>query len=251
MRFRRSAAGLREDADYDLLTLQSGGFLRGSRDPVNDHTRLRAEVGRYSSSLVFTLWAALARFVDAIDAELAPFKLTMERLNVLRELATARAPLHMTALARRMALSRSTMSGLVKRLEADGFVRQLIIEHDLRNRTVVGRTDGYFAAAAASSALELVCDRLTRSLSSDQMSALRSALTTLADPRDDLRAMSTRSRSAQLRCAAAETLHDASTSCTTQAELDWCSQSGSRLCRVVGISSLTVGCACTAREMTV
>lgn len=231
------------------MTLQSGGFLRGSRDPVNDYTRLRGEVAKRSSALVFVLWAAMARFVETIDAELAPFKLTMERLNVLRELAIASAPLDMTALARRMSLSRSTMSGLIKRLEADGYVSQLIIEYDLRNRTVDARKDGYFAAAAASITLDAACERLTRSLSGDQMSAFRSALEALADPRNELRAMSTRSRSADLRCAASETAHDASTACITQVDLPGCGQSGSRLCRVVGISSLTVGWACTAREM--
>ncbi len=246
MRFRRSVAGEREDAEYDFMTLQSGGFLRGSLDPANDYTRLRAEVARHSSDLVFTLWAALARFVGTIDAELAPFKLTMERLNVLRELATASAPLDMTALARRMSLSRSTISGLVRRLEADGYVSQLVIEYDLRNQTVDARKDGYFAAAAASMTLDVACDRLTRSLSGDQMSAFRSALSALADPRNDLQGVSTRSRSVQLRCAANEDAPDPSTACTPQPDFVGCGQSGSRLCEVVGSITLAVGCACTS-----
>ena len=251
MRFRRSVSGEREDAEYDATMLDWGGRLRGSLDPDGNRAQLSKEVARHSDDLVYLLWAALARFVEMIDAELAPFHLTMERLNVLREIITARSPLDMTSLARRMSLSRSTIGGLFRRLDADDYAYQIVLGYDQRTRMIEATAKGHFVAAAACTTLDLASDRLTSLFSGDEMSALRAALTALADPRNDLRRKSVRSRSARLRCEERMTADDSPSVCADVTAPADDAQSGSRLCSVVGISSLTVGCACTARAMTV
>jgi len=63
----------------------------------------------------------------------------MVRLDVLREIITARSPLDMASLARRMSLSRSTIGGLFRRLDADDYAYQIVAAADLaRDRDAVG-----------------------------------------------------------------------------------------------------------------
>ncbi len=221
------------------MMLDWGGRLRGRLGPNGNRAQPCKEVARHSDDLVYPWWAALARFVEMISAELAPFNVTMDRLNVLREIITARSPLDMTSLARRMSLSRSTIGGLFRRLDADDYAYQIV-------------------AAAACTTLDLASDRLTSLFSGDEMSALRAARTARCAHRargptqrtpPEIRPLTL--GTAAMRCDARTTAGDPPPVCAdVKAPADDV-QRGSRLCSVVGISSLTVGCTCTARAMTV
>lgn len=111
------------------------------------------------------LWAATTRFVEMADAELSQFRLTMERLVVLREVATARAPLDMKSLARRISVTPQTMSDLVRRLLRDGHVERCPDAFDRRVRVVKPTLKGLYVAAVASAIVAGGTNRLATALS--------------------------------------------------------------------------------------
>jgi DNA-binding MarR family transcriptional regulator len=116
------------------------------------------------------------------DGQLAKYHLTMERLFVLRELATARAPLNMKALARRLSVTPATMSDLVGRLIRDGHVLHCADAFDRRIKVVKPTVNGLYVALVASSLVAAATNRLMAALSSNDKKALVRALQRMKAP---------------------------------------------------------------------
>lgn len=176
MKFRRIPPG-KEDAEYDRLVEAWGGV---SARPFKRHTvetKLRKEIEGYGpDALEHVFWRASARFVERTDRELAKFRLTMERLCILREVVTAHCPLEMKSLARRLSIAPATLTGLVRRLVDDGYVMLGPDGLDRRVKIVSVTTEGLFAAAAASAVLATSTRDLTKALPSRDRRPLVRAL---------------------------------------------------------------------------
>ena len=174
MKFRRTPPG-KEDAEYDLLVESWGG---AAAQPFERHTvdvKLREEIEGYGpDALEQVFWRASARFVERTDRELAKFRLTMERLGILREVVTAHCPLEMKSLARRFSIAPATLTGLVRRLVDDGYVLLGPDGLDRRVKLVSVTTEGLFAAAAACAVLATSTQELFKTVPSrDRRSLLR------------------------------------------------------------------------------
>ena len=75
-----------------------------------------------------------ARAVEArVERTLADEGLSLAKLGALRHLSLAQSPLTLTQLAERHSCGRSTVTALIDRLEADGFVERTVDPNDRRN----------------------------------------------------------------------------------------------------------------------
>lgn len=201
MRYRRSAAGKEEDDAYDEIVRSWGGWPNPGPDPATLEADLRKKVEHFvapssrspsgrrktvqGAELANVLWMATTRFVEMADAELAKFRLTMERLVLLREVATARAPLDMKSLARRMSVTAATVSDLVKRLIRDGHVEHCADPFDRRVKVVKATVKGMYVASLASAIVAAGTNRLTSELSSRDKKALLNALERMTSAEDE------------------------------------------------------------------
>jgi DNA-binding MarR family transcriptional regulator len=190
-----------EDDAYDELVKSWGGWPNPGPDPASLQADLRKRVEHFvapstrapsgrrknvgGAEAANALWKATTQFIEMSDGELAKFHLTMERLIVLREIATARAPLDMKSLARRLSVTAGTMSVLVKRLMRDGHVEQCPDTFDRRARIVKATIKGTYVAALASAVVAGGTNRLMGRLSGRDKKALVTALERMTAPPDE------------------------------------------------------------------
>lgn len=106
-----------------------------------------------------------ARAVDArLEAVLAPLRLSMAKVGVLRHLVHEGAPLALSVLAERNRCVRSNITQLADRLEADGFLRRIADPNDRRAVLAEPTTAGILACQQAVQLLAAEEARLTAGL---------------------------------------------------------------------------------------
>lgn len=109
-----------------------------------------------------------ARAIDArIETVLAPLRLSMAKVGVLRHLVQEGAPLALSVLAERNRCVRSNITQLADRLEADGFLRRVADPHDRRAVLAEPTAAGILAYQEAVELLAAEEARLAHGLSSD------------------------------------------------------------------------------------
>ena len=109
-----------------------------------------------------------ARAIDArIETVLAPLRLSMAKVGVLRHLVQEGAPLALSVLAERNRCVRSNITQLADRLEADGFLRRVADPQDRRAVLAEPTAAGILAYQEAVKRLAAEEARLTNGLSSD------------------------------------------------------------------------------------
>lgn len=123
-----------------------------------------------------------ARAIDArLEAVLAPLRLSMAKVGVLRHLVQEGAPLALSVLAERNRCVRSNITQLADRLEADGFLRRVAAPQDRRAVLAEPTAAGILAYQQAVEALKAEEARLTQGLTDD----VRERLLRLAMEVDD------------------------------------------------------------------
>ena len=124
-----------------------------------------------------------ARAIDArIETVLAPLRLSMAKVGVLRHLVQEGAPLALSVLAERNRCVRSNITQLADRLEADGFLRRVADPHDRRAVLAEPTAAGILAYQEAVSLLAAEEARLTHGLSSDVREQLLHLASHVEDP---------------------------------------------------------------------
>lgn len=107
-----------------------------------------------------------ARSLDArLEAVLAPLRLSMAKVGVLRHLVQEGAPLALSVLAERNRCVRSNITQLADRLEADGYLRRVSAPADRRAVLAEPTTAGVLAYQQAVELLASEEARLTEELS--------------------------------------------------------------------------------------
>ena len=109
-----------------------------------------------------------ARVIDArLEAVLAPLRLSMAKVGVLRHLVQEGAPLALSVLAERNRCVRSNITQLADRLETDGFLRRVADPQDRRAVLAEPTAAGILAYQQAVSLLAAEEARLTEGLSDE------------------------------------------------------------------------------------
>lgn len=109
-----------------------------------------------------------ARAIDArIETVLAPLRLSMAKVGVLRHLVQEGAPLALSVLAERNRCVRSNITQLADRLEAEGFLRRVADPQDRRAVRAEPTAAGILAYQEAITLLAAEEARLTHGVSSD------------------------------------------------------------------------------------
>lgn len=109
-----------------------------------------------------------ARAIDArLEAVLAPLRLSMAKVGVLRHLVQEGAPLALSVLAERNRCVRSNITQLADRLEADGFLRRVADPQDRRAVLAEPTAAGILAYQQAVDVLKAEESRLTQGLTDD------------------------------------------------------------------------------------
>lgn len=107
-----------------------------------------------------------ARSLDArLEAVLAPLRLSVAKVGVLRHLVQEGAPLALSVLAERNRCVRSNITQLADRLEADGYLRRVPAPADRRAVLAEPTTAGVLAYQQAVELLAAEEARLTGNLS--------------------------------------------------------------------------------------
>lgn len=132
-----------------------------------------------SSALISSLVNTGHMIDHRLDAALEPYRLSIAKMGVLRNLVDAGGDITLGALAERLACVKSNVTQLVDRLEADGFVRRMPDSDDRRSvRAVI--TDKGREAYAAGRAAQLRAERdLLKSLSLEERARLSALLENL------------------------------------------------------------------------
>ncbi len=106
-----------------------------------------------------------ARVIDArLESVLAPLRLSMAKVGVLRHLVDAGAPLALSVLAERNRCVRSNITQLADRLEADGLIRRVADPQDRRAVLAEPTAAGILAYQQAVDLLSAEEARLTSGL---------------------------------------------------------------------------------------
>ena len=114
-----------------------------------------------------------ARLLDGrIEAALAPLRLSLAKVGVLRHLVAEGAPLPLSVLADRNRCVRSNITQLADRLEADGYLRRLADPSDRRAVLAEPTTAGVLAYQQAVEILASEEARFTAELGADLAAAL-------------------------------------------------------------------------------
>jgi DNA-binding MarR family transcriptional regulator len=123
-----------------------------------------------------------ARALDArLEAVLAPLRLSVAKMGVLRHLVQEGAPLALSVLAERNRCVRSNITQLADRLEADGYLRRVPAPGDRRAVLAEPTTAGVLAYQQAADLLAAEEARLTEALPAE----VRAQLLELASIFDD------------------------------------------------------------------
>jgi len=89
--------------------------------------------GRTDPAPLATAMIHAARLLDArIETALAPLRLSLAKVSILRHLVHEGAPLPLSVLADRNRCVRSNITQLADRLEADGYLRRVYDRQDRR-----------------------------------------------------------------------------------------------------------------------
>jgi DNA-binding MarR family transcriptional regulator len=114
---------------------------------------------------VATAMIHAARALDArLEAVLAPLRLSVAKMGVLRHLVQEGAPLALSVLAERNRCVRSNITQLADRLEADGYLRRVPAPGDRRAVLAEPTTAGVLAYQQAADLLAAEEARLTEAL---------------------------------------------------------------------------------------
>lgn len=131
---------------------------------------------------VATAMIHAARALDArLEAVLAPLRLSVAKMSVLRHLVQEGAPLALSVLAERNRCVRSNITQLADRLEADGYLRRVPAPGDRRAVLAEPTTAGVLAYQQAADLLAAEEARLTEALPAE----VRAQLLELASVFDD------------------------------------------------------------------
>jgi DNA-binding MarR family transcriptional regulator len=131
---------------------------------------------------VATAMIHAARALDArLEAVLAPLRLSVAKMGVLRHLVQEGAPLALSVLAERNRCVRSNITQLADRLEADGYLRRVPAPGDRRAVLAEPTTAGVLAYQQAADLLAAEEARLTEALPAE----VRAQLLELASIFDD------------------------------------------------------------------
>jgi DNA-binding MarR family transcriptional regulator len=121
-----------------------------------------------------------ARVLDGrIEAALAPLRLSLAKVGVLKHLVKEGAPLPLSVLAERNRCVRSNITQLADKLEADGFLRRLPDPQDRRGVLAEPTAAGVLAYQQAVALLAAEEARFTAQLSPELRDSLLALATSL------------------------------------------------------------------------
>ncbi len=136
-----------------------------------------------ASRCVLALARAEDRMDRALEAAVAPAGLTLQKFNVLMELAASReGRLSLSDIGRRLIRSAANVTTLVDRLEADGFVRRVGDAVDRRVTLVEITERGWRALRPAARAVFAAERRILRELKGTNRRRLISLLQAVEPP---------------------------------------------------------------------
>lgn len=124
---------------------------------------------------------AFTRLVRRLRALDLPYGLTHERLSTLLTVA-AHEPISVSALAKAEIVSLSTMSRMVTRLEAEGFVERREDESDRRGVLISTTAKGWVTAQHAPRQSLTDFKKVLSALNEEQLAAIRALLSTVDEP---------------------------------------------------------------------
>ena len=116
------------------------------------------------SAVLWTIIGAGQRIQDELETALEGSGLSLAKLNALRHLVEAEAPMSLGQLAEKIACVKSNVTQLVDRLENDGLVRRMPDPNDRRSVLAAVTDEGRTRYAAGSAALTRVETELVSQL---------------------------------------------------------------------------------------
>ena len=131
-------------------------------------------------SLMRSIGLAGHQMDKRLDTALAPYRLSIAKLGVLRALLLSGEPLSLSQLAEQLACVKSNITQLVDRLEEDGLVRRIADLSDRRCKRAMLTTEGqrlYFVGARVEAQADA---ELFQSISSEERRQLRGLLARFA-----------------------------------------------------------------------
>ena len=126
------------------------------------------------SAVLWTIIGAGQRIQDKMESALADSGLSLAKLNALRHLVEADAPMSLGQLAEKIACVKSNVTQLVDRLENDGLVKRLPDPSDRRSVLASVTDEGRARFASGNAALVTVEADLIAQLPSQVKSSVSS-----------------------------------------------------------------------------
>lgn len=141
--------------------------------PASDHGQ--------ESKAALRLWLRLLPLTTLVEQELRSrlrqrFGITLPQFDVMAELERAGEPQTMSALSRRLLVSGGNVTGVVDRLERDGYVERQPLPSDRRVQLVALTDKGRSEFATMAAAHEQWLSELLGGLSTDDIHALQDLL---------------------------------------------------------------------------
>ena len=129
----------------------------------------------FESSLGYWITITSHHYQQQLDRELAPFEITFRQFQVVGWLVLA-GPLTPAELARRLMVERPTLTGLLDRMEREGWVRRKNCDVDGRKRRVELQPDASSVWSQIVGCLQRVRLKAVQGLTRDEQETLTTLL---------------------------------------------------------------------------